>query len=74
MVAESVTMCQIEQGTSAMVCKAMANIHISSVSTALVITSVELLRQVRPDSDIAQSRHPASSSDCQLTGKLCDDL
>ena len=42
--------------------------------TTLVISSVELLRQVRPDSAIAQSRHAASSSDYQLADKLCEDL
>ena len=34
-------------------------------STALVKSSVEFLRQVRPDSAIAQSRHAASGSDCR---------
>ena len=46
--------------------------------TALVISSVEFLRQVRPDSAVAQSRHPASSSDNQsadmLATALCDEL
>ena len=42
--------------------------------TALVISSVELLRRMRPDSAIAQSRHADSSSEYQLADKLCEDL
>ena len=41
--------------------------------TALVISRVELLRQVRSDGAIAQ-RHTGLSSDYQSADKLCDDL
>ena len=42
--------------------------------TAISISPVQLLRQVHPDSVIAQSRWAASSSDYQSVDKLYNDL
>ena len=48
--------------------------HAGWLHTALVKSSVELLRQVRANSAIAQSRNAASRSDYQSADKLFDRL